>query len=235
MIVAAGGDLGECAHMNNSKMSPYDDILADNMTDIVSLFEDERMVDISPSVKRVLGYSAEEFLSLDHIALIHPEDRERVVSRIRERIRCRTREPHRFLYRQQAKDGTYRWIETIQTAKYFSAESVTTILNSRDVTDRVEVEQALRASEEKYRLLAEASVDIIYALDGCFAPTYISPAVDHVLGYGPAELYRRSIFDHVLPQDADRVQQRVRDSIAGGRRVQPTSSVCTRSPVTSDG
>ncbi len=59
----------------------------------------------------------------------------------------------------------------------------------------------LKESEEKYRLLAEHSEDIIFTLDTELKYTYVSPAVKTLRGYAPAELIGKPI-DQSLTSDS---------------------------------
>ena len=61
-------------------------------------------------------------------------------------------------------------------------------------------EQALRASEEKYRLLTEVTNDIIYMIDTKGTITHISPQVSRY-GYTPDEILFRQITDFVAEKD----------------------------------
>jgi len=60
-----------------------------------------------------------------------------------------------------------------------------------DRRQRQTAEQALRRSEERFRLLAEHAQDIIfrYRLQPEPAVEYVSPAVSQIIGYSPQELY----------------------------------------------
>jgi len=59
------------------------------------------------------------------------------------------------------------------------------------VTRQRRAEDALRASEERFRLLAENAADVVYRLEIGASPRfdYMNPAVESVLGYAPEEFY----------------------------------------------
>src|SRR5213593_1534604 len=68
-------------------------------------------------------------------------------------------------------------------------------------SERKRVEEALRESEERYRMLVEQTYDFVVetSLDGRFL--HFSPDYKEVLGYEPDELLGRSIFEHIHPDD----------------------------------
>lgn len=57
----------------------------------------------------------------------------------------------------------------------------------QDITDEVELRQALADSEERYRLLAENAWDVIWTMELDGSISYVSPAVERVRGLTPAE------------------------------------------------
>jgi len=72
---------------------------------------------------------------------------------------------------------------------------------AQDITAQKEAENALLNSEQKFRLLAENSEDIIsvHAIDGTI--WYLSPSIATVLGYEVDEVIGRSFEQYVHPED----------------------------------
>jgi two-component system, cell cycle sensor histidine kinase and response regulator CckA len=76
-----------------------------------------------------------------------------------------------------------------------------------DREQRIQVEAALRASEERYRLLAENSHDVIWILSPDGKLRYISPSIQRLLGYSPAEMLTLDFHQYFAPSSYDRVMQ----------------------------
>jgi len=71
--------------------------------------------------------------------------------------------------------------------------------------------EALRLSEEKYRMLTERMTDILWTIDNNLNLTYISPAVEKILGFTPEERMLQTIDDMLTPESSALVQRILKD------------------------
>lgn len=82
---------------------------------------------------------------------------------------------------------------------------------------RLESERKLKQAEHRYRLLAEQIAAVVYieSQDKGGPITYISPQVEQLTGYSPAELiYPKSIWAKIIhPEDRKRVVKKEKESI----------------------
>jgi PAS domain S-box-containing protein len=72
---------------------------------------------------------------------------------------------------------------------------------ARDVTDRRQTAETLRASEQRFRQLVEHSSDVITLLTPDGTVLFASQSTQPVLGYGPTENVGRNVFELIHPDD----------------------------------
>ena len=157
--------------------------------------------------KRLLGRDANEIPLLDLWGLIHPEDRARSTAAMQDHLQRRA-SAFETEQRMLHADGSYRWVLSRGVVVYDAAGEPYGLLGADiDITERKELEEALRRSEDNYRQLVEDIGETIYALDGTGTVTYVSPAVESTYGYTPAEIVGRPFTDFVPERDVPALRQ----------------------------
>jgi diguanylate cyclase (GGDEF)-like protein/PAS domain S-box-containing protein len=81
------------------------------------------------------------------------------------------------------------------------------VTNSRDITDRVDADSAVRASEERLQALVASASDVISVIDAEGKLRYTSAVATHMLGYPEGAGYGEHIFGLVHPDDRDLIQE----------------------------
>ncbi|MBN2078342.1 MAG: PAS domain S-box protein [Spirochaetes bacterium] len=77
----------------------------------------------------------------------------------------------------------------------------------RDITLRKRIEEAVKESERKYRLITENATDMVFTMDMEFHFTYISPSVTRILGYSVDEAMALSFERIFTPESLARVTE----------------------------
>lgn len=92
-------------------------------------------------------------------------------------------------------------------ADYLDKLQLNTPILERSIRYAIEhkkVEQELRTSEEKYRLIADNVSDNIWTTDLLLKYTYISPSIKDILGYQAEEMINMSLMDTLTPDSRDK-------------------------------
>ena len=119
-------------------------------------------------------------------------------------------------------DGKPRWFSATKVPIKDLSERVIGIVGiSRDITQRMHVEESLREAELKYRTLVEYMPAIIYVdlADESRNTLYISPQIQEMLGYAPEDWTAKPDFcDTIIhPEDRERMWKETQRAEANGR------------------
>jgi len=72
------------------------------------------------------------------------------------------------------------------------------------------VEKELSEAEERYRSLVENTNDVVYILDDKAVVTYVSPAIESILGYSASEIIGQPVYEYIYQEDWQLVMERFR-------------------------
>jgi PAS domain S-box-containing protein len=148
---------------------------------------------VSPSLLGVLGYDSQEVLGRVGLTFVHRDDHA-VLVEMAARLHA-TGEPTTSVFRARHKSGHWVWLETTSTRLQSAEGESYSITFARDVSEAKRAEEARRESEDRFRTLAEHSVDLVIELDDSGRFLFVSPSVERVLGQKPESLLGRSFVD----------------------------------------
>jgi PAS domain S-box-containing protein len=170
--------------------------LVDNSLQGLAIIQDGRMVFFNKAFSSTAGYSEQELLAASPEQLqsmVHPEDRELVWTRHRDRLAGKPLPP-RYEFRWIRKDGSTAWVEIFASEiEYRGRPAIQTAYI--DITERKKAEQALRQSEERLKILFESAPDAIYLSDLEGNLVDGNKAAEKILGYAKAELIGKSFIE----------------------------------------
>lgn len=165
--------------------------LVDNTGAGVAITDIEgRFTLVNKALCRMVGYSGSELMGQPFADFVHPDD----IGRLLQLFRSSSEDPNAELhleFRAVRKDGSVVHCYSSPTISRRDGEIAGFNAIIFDVTEHKRAEEALKSSEERFRLLAENAKDMIYRVrlkpEG--AVEYISPSVFALTGYAPEEFY----------------------------------------------
>lgn len=193
--------------------------LFEQSMDAVAVYAvDGTLLDANPAHLALFGLSAADIGKRGVLSLyVNPSDRDeflRLLERdgavVDQEVRLRT------------VDG--REMDCVRTAvarrdaegRLVAAQTVT-----RDITEKKRADSVLRESEQRYRMIADDTIDIIWRMDLDMRFTYVNPAVEKVFGFTPEEWVGTSLGDHCSPAEFSRIRaiaaERVQHYLATGQ------------------
>lgn len=174
----------------------------------------EKLAYVNPAAITLFGaQSAEELIGKPIWEIILPEYHERIQQRLKQ-IRTEGRAAQFFECKFRRMDGQIIDVEVAGAAMTYGGQpAIQTVI--RDLTERKRTDQALRASEERYRNLFENANDAIaaFTVDGTL--TDVNRGAEVLLGWSREELIGQP-YHKVLTQATQvTAEERTRRYLAG--------------------
>jgi len=149
--------------------------------------------DVNNVACKRLGYTREELLTMTPFDISDGKNFEYNSQLV---IRLSQQGSATFEATYVKKDGTLLPVEVNALRLTIDGKDLYMAI-ARDISERKQAEEALRKSENLYRLLADNVHDIIWTTDGNLMPRYVSPSFSHLLGF-PQEEGCGAIYHHIV-------------------------------------
>ncbi len=158
-------------------------ILENSLDVICTIDEQGRFTQVSAAARSVWGYAPAELIGRRYIDLVHPEDHAKTNQRAAQIMQGETVTD--FENRYIRKDGS---LVAINWAVNWSQSERTMFCVAHDMTDRHESTAQLRASEERFRSVAQSLGDAIISSDAEGRIIFWNQAAEAIFGHSPVEV-----------------------------------------------
>jgi len=174
--------------------------------------ENGTLVYVNPKFSRILGYKRDELTGKNALLeVVHPEDREIVKNRIKERLEGKMDVPP-LRFRLVKKDGSVRWVEAYGASATYRGKKV--VLGSLvDITERLKSEEEIKKAKERFETLVQNIPGVVFRrlLDDNLTIEYMSDESKNLFGLEPSELIGKSYLTLIHPEDKENVMKYIRE------------------------
>ncbi|MCX8123180.1 MAG: PAS domain S-box protein [Spirochaetes bacterium] len=173
----------------------YLTIFENTGTGTILIDEDTTIVKVNNKFLSMLGYKKSEIEGKrSWTEFIHPDDVERMKRYHYLRRQNPDAAPKNYEFRIFTKDGKIRYIYlTIDMIP----QTMLSVASLTDITSLVETREALRKSEEKYRMLIETMNDGLLVQNENFTIEYVNNRFCEIIGYDRSEIVGRPIEEFI--------------------------------------
>lgn len=151
-------------------------------------------IDGNKQAEELTGYKKEELVGKNilNVGLIPEKSLPKIIESLQKNIQGLKSGPDEI--EMVRKDGSIIIIE-VSAIPVKRGEKIECLGIARNITERKKIENALRDSEAKYRLIFENVSDVIFSYDSEFKILSVSPSAEKSLGYKTDELVGKPIQD----------------------------------------
>ena len=178
---------------------------------------DGTWLEVNGRLCEITGYTHDELLAKTFQDITHPDDLANDLDNLRQLL---AEEIQRYSMdkRYIRKDGGIVWIAlTVTIQRDDSGVPLYFISIVRDMTARKQAEEALRASEERFRTITTTAQEGIWAVDREGKTLFVNPRMAELLGMPPGDMIGVSMAEFCFPEDADKARARIADNLNGQR------------------
>ena len=189
-------------------------IITENSNDLISRFSPTgKFLYVSPSIKKLMGYSVEEFKNRHYLDGVFEHDKENLKKyfiKLLEGVNDEETNISRFY----KKDGTLIWLETSATLVYNDQGNLKDIVTiGRDVSDRINKEIEFKKIHSRYETIAKYFPNgAIFLFDNTLTYNMVAGKALSLIGLTPEDCTGKKI-NEVFPEDVQK------EAIPNGKKI----------------
>lgn len=208
-------------------------VITENTSDLLAVTTfslNPKYVYVSPSHEKIMGYKPEDLIGKPALDFVHPDDKKRLFSLAKKYIDLKMKGffsgkkeevVEHFEYRVRDKYGIWHYVDS--TANLVEDNI---IFVSKDVTERKRIEEKLKESQRKLRILLDASHDMALLLDLDGTILDLNDAMAKSLGGDKEKMINTNIKEY-LPSKVYESRQRIVKKVQKTKK--PEETIDTRS------
>jgi len=158
-----------------------------------------KFLQVNQALCNVLGYQREELLQLSFTEITHPDDLEISYANVEKTLHGDI-DSYQMEKRYIRKDGRQVWVQLSVSIQYDDAGAPQYLIGQiEDITESKLAKQALRESEERFRLISTSAKDAIIIIGSTEEITYWNPAAENIFGYPASEALGKNMHKLITP------------------------------------
>ncbi len=170
------------------------------ITDATS--HDNPVIFCNPAYEKMTGYKSDEVIGKNPRFLQGPDTDRSTIEKIRNTLK--KQEECNVIILNYKKDGTAFWNEIRIIPIHDKKGKLVNFLGiKRDISDRIDDEKTIKASETKFRSIVEQSIDGVMLIDEAGMVVEWNHALEKITGFSKKETMGKSLFELKLNKEVE--------------------------------
>ena len=172
----------------SSTQSEFTHLAEDIISNInvgIYIVQNRKFVYVSPLFEKLSGYSYADLADTNPLDYLHPDDREMIRKKAIKLLKGKSSAAYE--YRFTRKNGEEFWVLEMITSITYKGDRAA-LVSFMDITERKQIEEALRQSEEKHRTIIENIRDGYFEVDLAGNYIFFNESICEIHGYSKEEM-----------------------------------------------
>ena len=187
---------------NHSQRNDLAQLAEDIISNIgvgIYIVQNGKFVYVSPLYQKLTGYTDTELIGMDPLDHVHPDNREIVRKEAINCLKGKSSDPYEYSFIK--KNGEVMWILEMLASIVYQGERAA-LGSFMDITERKQMEETLRLSEERYRTIIEEMEEWYFETDLAGKILFYNDALAHALEYSVTGASFRAVIGQ---EEADKI------------------------------